>query len=309
MPTAELALDGTLAHLVGPPADGTRNITPMLTITRLWNAVTAAAGLRRGLALARDYARRREAFEGALVDLPLHQATLAWLRVQHEASLQLAFRAAELLGRDEAGVATERELLALRLLLPITKLTTGKQAMAGASEALEAFGGAGYIEDTHLPQLLRDAQVLPIWEGTTNVLSLDVLRAHAQRGRAAGLRRRGAACRGDGHRRRRGHRRQARRRRGRPRRALGRAGRRRRPRRARARRPPVRADARAGAAGRAAGRARPSTTSTGTATDGPWRSRGGSPPRASTCSRRPGQHLREDAALARDETLRGRPEP
>jgi alkylation response protein AidB-like acyl-CoA dehydrogenase len=177
MPTAELALDGTLAQLVGPPADGTRNITPMLTITRLWNAVTAASGLRRGLALARDYARRREAFDGALVDLPLHQATLAWLRTQHEASLQLAFRAAELLGRDEAGVATERELLALRLLLPITKLTTGKQGIAGASEALESFGGAGYIEDTHLPQLLRDAQVLPIWEGTTNVLSLDVLRA------------------------------------------------------------------------------------------------------------------------------------
>ncbi|MEX2505101.1 MAG: acyl-CoA dehydrogenase family protein [Egicoccus sp.] len=177
MPTAELALDGTLAQLVGPPADGTRNITPMLTITRLWNAVTAASGLRRGLALARDYARRREAFDGTLVDLPLHQATLAWLRTQHEASLQLSFRAAELLGRDEAGVATERELLALRMLLPITKLTTGKQGIAGASEALEAFGGAGYIEDTHLPQLLRDAQVLPIWEGTTNVLSLDVLRA------------------------------------------------------------------------------------------------------------------------------------
>ncbi|HSK23458.1 MAG TPA: acyl-CoA dehydrogenase family protein [Egicoccus sp.] len=177
LPTAELALDGTLAQLVGSPADGTRNITPMLTITRLWNAVTAASGLRRGLALARDYARRREAFDGALVDLPLHQATLAWLRTQHEASLQLSFRAAELLGRDEAGGATERELLALRLLLPITKLTTGKQGIAGASEALEAFGGAGYIEDTHLPQLLRDAQVLPIWEGTTNVLSLDVLRA------------------------------------------------------------------------------------------------------------------------------------
>ncbi|GGI08805.1 acyl-CoA dehydrogenase family protein [Egicoccus halophilus] len=177
MPTAELALDGTLAQLVGPPADGTRNITPMLTVTRLWNAVTAASGLRRALALARDYAGRREAFGSALVDQPLHQATLAWLRVQHESSLQLAFHAVALLGRDEAGVATEREQQALRLLLPITKLTTGKQAVAGASEALEAFGGAGYIEDTHLPQLLRDAQVLPIWEGTTNVLSLDVVRA------------------------------------------------------------------------------------------------------------------------------------
>jgi acyl-CoA dehydrogenase len=176
MPTAELALEGTVAHLVGAPADGTRAITPMLGITRLWNAVIAASGLRRGLALARDYAVRREAFGGPIGDHPLHQTTLAWLRVQHEAALQLVFRTVQLLGREEAGVASDHERLALRLLLPVAKLTTGKQAVAGASEALEAFGGAGYIEDTHLPQLLRDAQVLPIWEGTTNVLSLDVLR-------------------------------------------------------------------------------------------------------------------------------------
>jgi acyl-CoA dehydrogenase len=177
LPTAELALEGTPALLVGPPSDGTRGIAPMLTITRLWNAVTAAGLLRRGLALARDYATRREAFGRPLVDHPLHQATLAWLRVQHEATLQLTFRAIELLGREEAGVADDLDRQTLRLLLPLTKLVTGKAAVAGASEALEAFGGAGYVEDTHLPQLLRDSQVLPIWEGTTNVLSLDALRA------------------------------------------------------------------------------------------------------------------------------------
>ena len=177
VPTAELALDGTLAHLVGGPSDGTRNIAPMLHVTRLWNAISAAAGMRRGLALARDYADRRVAFGRPLIDQPLHQATLAWLRVQHEAALQLAFRAVELLGREEAGVASDADRLTLRMLLPITKLVTGKQAVAHASETLEAFGGAGYIEDTHLPVLLRDAQVLPIWEGTTNVLSLDALRA------------------------------------------------------------------------------------------------------------------------------------
>jgi acyl-CoA dehydrogenase len=177
MPTAELALEGTRAQLVGPPSDGTRNISPMLTVTRLWNAVSAVGFLRRGLALARDYAERRVAFGRPLAEQPLHQTTLAWLRVQHEAALQLTFRAVELLGREEAGVITEQEAKALRLLLPVTKLLTAKQAVAGASEALEAFGGAGYIEDTHLPQLLRDAQVLSIWEGTTNVLSLDALRA------------------------------------------------------------------------------------------------------------------------------------
>lgn len=177
MPTAELALDGTVAQLVGEPANGTRNITPMLTITRLWNSVTAASGVRRGLALARDYATRRNAFGRALIDQPLHQATLAEIRVQHESALQLSFRAVELLGREEAGVITPAEEALLRLLLPVTKLVTAKQAVGMASELLEAFGGAGYIEDTGLPVLLRDAQVLPIWEGTTNVLSLDTLRA------------------------------------------------------------------------------------------------------------------------------------
>ena len=177
MPTAELALDGTVAHLVGEPANGTRNITPMLTVTRLWNSVMAAGGLRRAVALTTDYARRREAFGRALVDQPLHQATLTQLRVRHAAATAMSLRVAELLGREEAGVVTGDEARALRLLLPVTKLLTGKQAVAGASEALEAFGGAGYIEDTGLPVLLRDAQVLSIWEGTTNVLSLDALRA------------------------------------------------------------------------------------------------------------------------------------
>src|SRR5208282_4886259 len=84
--------------------------------------------------------------------------------------------------RDEAGVASEEDGQLARLLTPIVKLTTGKQAVAVASETLEAFGGAGYVEDTGLPRILRDAQVLPIWEGTTNVLALDVLRAMARGG-------------------------------------------------------------------------------------------------------------------------------
>ncbi len=83
----------------------------------------------------------------------------------------------ELLGRVEAQEATDGERRLVRTLQPVAKLLTGKQAVAHASEVLEAFGGAGYVEDTGLPALLRDAQVLPIWEGTTNVLSLDLLRA------------------------------------------------------------------------------------------------------------------------------------
>src|SRR5205085_11685620 len=72
-------------------------------------------------------------------------------------------------------------------LTPIAKLYTAKQAVAAASETLEAFGGAGYVEDTGIPRLLRDAQVLAIWEGTTNVLSLDLLRAVERDGALAPL--------------------------------------------------------------------------------------------------------------------------
>jgi alkylation response protein AidB-like acyl-CoA dehydrogenase len=177
LPTAELTLDGAPARLVGEDGRGVRTVAEMLNVTRVYNAVCAAAGMRRGLTLARDYAARREAFGRRLLDQPLHAATLAELEVETRGALALVLHVAALLGREEVGEATDAERLALRALTPVAKLFTGKQAVAAASETLEAFGGAGYIEDTGLPRLLRDAQVLAIWEGTTNVLSLDLLRA------------------------------------------------------------------------------------------------------------------------------------
>ena len=179
VPTAELMLRGTPATPVRGLDSGVRNIVPMLTITRTWNAVMSAAGMRRAVALCRDFSKRRIAFGASLADKPLHLDTLASMQAEAEAAMQLAFFAVELLGKLEAGEATEREKSILRLATPLAKLTTGKQAVVVASEALECFGGAGYVEDTGLPVLLRDAQVLPIWEGTTNVLSLDTLRALA----------------------------------------------------------------------------------------------------------------------------------
>ncbi|HEX8846049.1 MAG TPA: acyl-CoA dehydrogenase family protein [Pyrinomonadaceae bacterium] len=184
VPTAELTLDGTPAQLVRGTTDGVRNIAPMLNITRLWNGISAVALMRRAMALAIDYAQRRVAFGTTLAEKPLHLDTLAGLQAETEAAFHLAFFVAELLGRSEAGEISEEETLLLRLLTPVMKLVTGKQAVAVTSEALEAFGGAGYVEDTGLPLLLRDAQVLPIWEGTTNVLSLDALRALGTEGRA-----------------------------------------------------------------------------------------------------------------------------
>ena len=177
VPTAELTLDGALAVPVMGLTDGVRNIIPMLHLTRTWNSVMAAATMRRGLALARDYAQRREAFGAPLSRQPLHVETLAQLQAEFEAAFHLSFFLVELIGRDETGEMSSQEAELLRLLTSIVKLTTGRQAVAVSSEILEAHGGAGYIEDTGLPLLLRDSQVLPIWEGTTNVLALDALRA------------------------------------------------------------------------------------------------------------------------------------
>lgn len=181
VPTAELTLDGTPAILVGAASEGVRAITPMLSVTRTWNAVCAVSGMRRALALAGDFARRRKVFGALLVDKPLHADTLASIEAEYAGAFCLAFRGVALLGALEHGGTEEEERLA-RVLVPIAKLTTGKQAVAVASEAIEACGGAGYIEDTGLPRILADAQVLPIWEGTTNVLSLDTLRALAKGG-------------------------------------------------------------------------------------------------------------------------------
>jgi alkylation response protein AidB-like acyl-CoA dehydrogenase len=98
------------------------------------------------------------------------------MQAEFEGAFALSFEVAHLLGRVEHGAADPHEVALLRLLTPLAKLWTGKLAVKLCSEALECFGGAGYIEDTGLPQLLRDAQVYAIWEGTTNVLSLDALR-------------------------------------------------------------------------------------------------------------------------------------
>lgn len=175
VPTAELTLDDAKAMLVLGTSGGVKGITPMLNVTRTWNAVTSTSLMRRGLALAKDYAKRRHAFGAMLIDKPLHADTLAWLSAEYEGAFLLAFRVAELLGRHEQGDEASSDLL--RVLTPIAKLTTGRQVVQITSEILEAFGGAGYVEDTGLPRLLRDAQVLSIWEGTTNVLALDLLRA------------------------------------------------------------------------------------------------------------------------------------
>jgi alkylation response protein AidB-like acyl-CoA dehydrogenase len=181
VPTAELTLEGARALPVAGLDGGVKNITPMLSVTRAWNAVGAIGGMRRGLALVKDYARRRSQFGAPLADKPLHRDTIAAMQAELDGAFLITMRVVHQLGRREAGELDAEDKL-LRIMTPIVKLATAKQAVAIASEALECFGGAGYVEDTGLPKLLRDSQVLPIWEGTTNVLSLDALRALGREG-------------------------------------------------------------------------------------------------------------------------------
>ena len=114
------------------------------------------------------------------------------MQAEAEAAFQLAFYVAELTGRNETGEATQDEAFLLRLLTPVMKLTTGKQGVAVSSEVLEAFGGAGYVENTGLPVLLRDSQVLPILGRYDECL----IARHAARARQRSQRRLGAipAC-------------------------------------------------------------------------------------------------------------------
>lgn len=177
LPTAELSLEGTPAVLVGGEGGGVRKIASLFNITRIYNSVCALGAMRRALSLAEDYSKRRVAFGKRIFEQPLHRETLAALEMDWIASFILTFELTKLLGRDESSLASESEKALLRLLTPICKLYTAKKAMSVTSEAIECFGGAGYVEDTGLPRLLRDAQVFSIWEGTTNVLALDMLRA------------------------------------------------------------------------------------------------------------------------------------
>ncbi len=182
LPTAELSLEGVPAMMVGNPGEGVKRVAGLLNVTRLYNSICCVGSMARGLQLMTSYAVERRAFGRLIADQPLHIETLATMRARAAASTELVFHAVELMGKEECGLATKEESQQLRILTPLTKLYTAREAIANASETIESFGGAGYIENTGVPRLLRDAQVFPIWEGTTNVLSLDTLRAMAKDG-------------------------------------------------------------------------------------------------------------------------------
>jgi alkylation response protein AidB-like acyl-CoA dehydrogenase len=177
LPTAQLELTGAKARLVGEKGKGVKTISTLFNITRIYNTVSAVSYMRRAYAWPKAYATQREAFGKNIGKHVLYEKSLKKLEITYQSNLILGLFLTRLLGKEECNLASETEQSLLRLLTPVAKLYTAKQAIKSASECIEMFGGMGYLEDSGIPSILRDTQTLSIWEGTTNVLSLDMLRA------------------------------------------------------------------------------------------------------------------------------------
>jgi len=194
LPVSEIELDGARARPIAAIGQGTKALGPMVRLARTWNAVMAIGLMRRGLALARDFSRNREVDGTPILEKPLHYDTMASLQSTFEGAFHLTFRLVELIGKQEAGTIAEHEQRLLSVLAPVAKLTTAKQATSVLGEVMEAFGGGGYVEDTGIPKLLRDAYALPIWEGTTNVMALTTLQKLRREGRFEALKKELVRC-------------------------------------------------------------------------------------------------------------------
>lgn len=171
--SAEVEFDGALAWLVGEEGQGVRSIIDMVNHTRLDCVVGSAAGMRRSVAEATHHAAHRSAFGKALIDQPLMENVLADLCVESEAATLLAARLARAFEPDA-------ELRFRRPATAIAKYWVCKRASWHVVEALECLGGNGYVEESPMPRLLRDSPLNSIWEGSGNVMALDVLRTFAK---------------------------------------------------------------------------------------------------------------------------------
>jgi len=174
MPTGEVLLIDAPARLVGSLDTGFKQMAGMLNTSRLYNAVVSTGAIGRSWLEAEAWSAQRRTFGKKVAEHPLARETLDGLRAEYAGAAAIVLEAVTAMDLGDHGDAQANGRL--RALTPLVKLFTGKVAVAAASEAVEALGGCGYMEDWPTARLLRDAQVLPIWEGTTNVLALDLLR-------------------------------------------------------------------------------------------------------------------------------------
>jgi alkylation response protein AidB-like acyl-CoA dehydrogenase len=175
MATGEVTFDGAVAHVIGDVSRGFGQMMEMVNASRLSNAMRAAAIMRRCVLESVVHARGRLAFGGALFDKPLLRQNLLEMLLDAEAAASVVLNAAVMFDAWDAGSTEARPLV--RLVTPLAKAWITARARVVASEAMNVRGGNGYVEDWVNARLLRDAYLGAIWEGSTNIVALDVQRA------------------------------------------------------------------------------------------------------------------------------------
>src|SRR5512145_3081813 len=178
MPSGEIVLEGAAAWLVGDLGQGFKQMAEMVNQSRLSNGVRSAGMMRRAVHEALTVALGRRAFGARLIDLPLVRRQLIKMILPAEAALSVALLTAQCLDRADAGEAEAQ--VVRRILTPLIKLRACRDARKVAGDAMEMRGGNGYIEEWIEPRLLRESHLGSIWEGTSNIIALDVVRAAAK---------------------------------------------------------------------------------------------------------------------------------
>ncbi len=175
MASAECQLNNTIGKLVGEEGQGFRIMTEMINLSRLYNSVAAVASMRRALAESYQFLKFRTTFGKKALSHALIRTKLTEIASLCHANFYMTWHAIKLLDAADNGDKKAKDLL--RLLTPMCKKSTAADGVYGIRECMELMGGMGYIEDGVMPKILRDALVLPIWEGAGNIMVLDMLRA------------------------------------------------------------------------------------------------------------------------------------
>jgi acyl-CoA dehydrogenase len=176
MATGEVEFHGAFAYPVGEIDQGFSYMTDMLNLSRAYNAIWSIGLMRRAFLEAKVYAEGRKAFGKPIIQYPLVAHTLRQMEEDTEKALCLVMQAISHMDRIERGSGKLEDEILLRLYTPVIKLFTAEKAIEAAHRAIEILGGNGCIEDFPVAKMLRDTQILAIWEGTANILSLDLLR-------------------------------------------------------------------------------------------------------------------------------------
>jgi len=175
MASGEIRMEGATAYLVGELGKGFAQMTDMINSSRLSNGVRAAGMMRRALTDALHLARKRQAFGRSLIDLPLMRRQLLKLMLPAEQARSVFMLTAIELARADQG--DEQARRRVRILTPLIKFRACRDARRATGDAMEVRGGCGYIEEWSDPRLVRDAHLGSIWEGTSNIVALDVMRS------------------------------------------------------------------------------------------------------------------------------------